>query len=69
VERALVIALLSARHLGRYSWEGTLQADEIMAAGAWDCFPHLHIGRPKAAADAEVTLAGQPGHGVTLTGA
>jgi hypothetical protein len=69
VERALVIALLSARHLGRYTWEGTLRADEIMAAGAWDCFPHLHTGRPSAAADTGVTVAGQPGHGVTLTGA
>jgi hypothetical protein len=52
VKRALVIALVSARHLGRYSWEGTLHPDEIMAAGAWDCFPHLHTGRPSAAADA-----------------
>jgi len=69
VQRALVAALVTARHLGRYTWEGILHADEIMAAGAWDCFPHLLTGRPGAAADAGVTVAGQPGHGVTLTGA
>jgi len=39
VERALAIAMVSARHLGRYMWEGTLQTEELTAANAWDCFP------------------------------
>jgi len=39
VERALAIALVSARHLDRYTWEGTLQTEALMAANAWDCFP------------------------------
>jgi hypothetical protein len=38
VERALVMALVCARHLGRYSWDGTLDIADIMAAGTWDCF-------------------------------
>jgi hypothetical protein len=37
VERALIMALVCARHLGRYSWEGTLDVGEIMAASTWDC--------------------------------
>jgi hypothetical protein len=39
VERALTIALISARYLDRYMWEGTLQTEALMAANAWDCFP------------------------------
>lgn len=39
VERALVIALLCARHLGRYEWTGTLDTRPVMAASAWDCLP------------------------------
>ena len=37
VERALVMALVCARHLGRCSWEGTLNTGDIMAASTWDC--------------------------------
>ena len=37
VERALVMALVCARHLGRYSWAGTLDTADIMAASTWDC--------------------------------
>jgi hypothetical protein len=44
VERALIIALVCARHLDRYTWQGVLDIGEIMAAGAWDCFPHLPTG-------------------------
>lgn len=58
VRRALVIALVAARHLGRYAWEGTLPADDIVAAGAWDCFPQPPGGQPKAAADSVATAAG-----------
>jgi hypothetical protein len=49
VERALIIALVAARHRGRYTWAGTLRTDEIMAADAWDCFPQLPAGSPAAA--------------------
>ena len=37
VERALIMALVCARHLGRYSWAGTLDIADIMAASTWDC--------------------------------
>ena len=37
VERALIMALVCARHLGRYDWDGTLNIGDIMAAGTWDC--------------------------------
>ncbi len=37
VERALVMALICARHLGRYTWDGTLDIEEIMTASTWDC--------------------------------
>jgi len=69
VERALVIALVSARHLDRYTWEGTLHSDEIMAASVWDCFPYLRTAWRSAAAGAGVTVAGQPGHGPARRGA
>jgi len=39
VERALAIALLCARHLGRYEWTGALDTGALMAASAWDCLP------------------------------
>ncbi len=39
VERALIMALVCARHLGRYHWDGTLNTGDIMAAGTWDCLP------------------------------
>lgn len=37
VEQALTMALICARHLGRYTWEGTLDIEEIMTASTWDC--------------------------------
>jgi hypothetical protein len=37
VERALIMALVCARHLGRYTWEGTLNTGDIIAASTWDC--------------------------------
>jgi hypothetical protein len=39
VKRALVIALLFARHHGRYEWDGILDTGAVMAAAAWDCLP------------------------------
>ena len=39
VERALIMALVCARHLGRYSWDGTLDTADVMAASTWDCLP------------------------------
>ena len=44
VERALAIALLCARHQGRYEWDGTVDTEAVMNASAWDCLP-----RPLAA--------------------
>ena len=38
VERALIMALVCARQLGRYNWDGTLDIADIMAASTWDCF-------------------------------
>lgn len=60
VHYALAIALVAVRYLGRYTWEGILRTDEIMAAGAWDCFPQLPTGQPGAAANA-AAAAGQWG--------
>lgn len=49
VERALAIALLCARHFGRYIWDAPLRTARILAGAAWDCFPHLHAdGTPAA---------------------
>jgi hypothetical protein len=39
VARALMIALVCARHQGRYDWTGTLTIEQVMAAAAWDCLP------------------------------
>ena len=39
VERALVVALICARHLGRYTWEGRLNIGDLMTASTWDCLP------------------------------
>jgi hypothetical protein len=39
VKRTLVIALLCARHQGRYEWDGVLDTEEVMAAATWDCLP------------------------------
>lgn len=37
VQRALMIALVCARHQGRYEWAGALRVGQVMAAAAWDC--------------------------------
>jgi hypothetical protein len=58
VERALAIALLCARHQGRYEWTGTLDTRALMAASAWDCLPW-----PEAAAAAARTSSGGPAPG------
>ena len=39
VERALMIALVCARHLGRYDWAETLRIGPVLAAATWDCLP------------------------------
>ena len=39
VGAALAIALVCARHLGRYEWEETLDTRQLMACNAWDCLP------------------------------
>jgi hypothetical protein len=46
VERALMIALVSARHLGRYEWAGTLRIGPILAAATWDCLPQPTTDTP-----------------------
>jgi len=61
VHRALAIALVAARHLDRYTWEGTLHTYEILAAGAWDCLP-LPADQPAAVTAAEAMAAGQASH-------
>jgi hypothetical protein len=55
VERALAIALLCARHEGRYEWTGTLDTKTVMTASAWDCLPWPQAGAPGA--DAALTAA------------
>jgi hypothetical protein len=39
VERALMIALVCARHQGRYNWAETLRIGPVLAAATWDCLP------------------------------
>lgn len=39
VERALMIALVCARHQGRYAWTGTLPTGPVVAAATWDFLP------------------------------
>jgi len=39
VERALMLALVCARHQGRYDWAGTLRIGPVLAAATWDCLP------------------------------
>ncbi len=39
-EQALAIALVGARHLGRYRWDGVLATAQIMAAATWDLFQY-----------------------------
>jgi hypothetical protein len=40
-ERALTIALACARHASRYQWNATISTARLMAASAWDLFPHV----------------------------
>jgi hypothetical protein len=58
VERALAIALLSARHQGCYDWNGTLDTSVVMAASAWDCLPW-----PEVATRARRTASGDAASG------
>jgi hypothetical protein len=39
VQRALMIALVCARHQGRYHWAGALRIGPVLAAATWDCLP------------------------------
>jgi hypothetical protein len=48
VERALAIALLCARHQGRYGWSGTLDTGAVVAASTWDCLPWPEAATPAA---------------------
>jgi hypothetical protein len=57
VERALAIALVCARHQGRYEWGGILDTKTVMTASAWDCLPWP----PAEAAGADVPLAAANG--------
>jgi hypothetical protein len=50
VERALMIALVCARHQGRYDWTGTLSIGQVMAATTWDCLPWPGAAAPGALA-------------------
>lgn len=60
VARALMIALVCARHLGRYEWAATLSIGQVMAATAWDCLP-----LPEAGLSARRTS--QPCQGALMT--
>lgn len=61
VGRALMIALLAARHLGRIIWQQDLDATEIVTASAWDCFPHLRARQSSATAEHALASSGGPG--------
>jgi hypothetical protein len=50
VGRALAIALLCARHQGRYHWDGTLDIKAVLTVAAWDCLPWPPAGAPGAEA-------------------
>lgn len=39
-EQALAIALVGARHLGHYRWDGVLATAQVMAAATWDLFEY-----------------------------
>ncbi len=60
VGRALMLALLSARHLGRASWQQDLDITEIITASAWDCFPRLRANEASNAARQALALAAGP---------
>ncbi len=51
VKRALVIALLCARHHRRYEWDGIMDIGEVMAAATWDCLPWPETTARTMAAD------------------
>jgi hypothetical protein len=61
VQRALVIALLCARHHGRYEWDGALDTGQVMAAATWDCLPW-----PETTARTVVTRYGTPPPGAEV---
>ena len=56
VERALAVALVCARHHGRYEWPGVLDTQTLMTAAAWDCLPW-----PQAAEGGRAAQAAGPG--------
>jgi hypothetical protein len=60
VQRALMIALVCARHQGRYQWDETMHITQVMAATAWDCLPGPDLEVP-AMPDSET--AGAPAGG------
>lgn len=41
IEQALAIALVGARHLGHYRWDGVLATAQVMAAATWDLFQYV----------------------------
>ena len=57
VERALMIALVCARHHGRYQWAGTMRIGQIVAAAAWDCLPWPGSATPAALASTAADVA------------
>jgi hypothetical protein len=57
VERALMIALVCARHHSRYEWTGTMRIGQIVAAAAWDCLPWPGSGTAAARACTAADLA------------
>jgi hypothetical protein len=69
VKRALVIALLCARHHGRYEWDGILDTGAAVAAATWDCLPRpattahaaLNGGCTPPPGDVEATLPAAAG--------
>ena len=60
MERALLIALVCARHQGRYNWTGTLSIGQVMAATTWDCLPWPGAATPGALASQDA-IAGRAG--------
>jgi len=50
VQRALLTALVCARHLGHYTWTGPLRIGQVMADATWDCLPCPRPGTPGAQA-------------------
>jgi hypothetical protein len=65
VGRTLAIALVCARYLDRYDWDGTLDIRRIMAAHAWDCVPQPG---PCALPDANPPNAAEPSVPVPASG-